>query len=59
MIDRGTAQCSPNAGRSPEKLRPRHLAPLANPRSGPVASPGVLERSKVALGSRYPGNLGL
>ena len=34
MIDPGTAQRSPNAGRSPEKLRLRHLAARANPRSG-------------------------
>jgi hypothetical protein len=35
MIDPGTAQRSPNAGHSPEKLRLRHLAARANPRSGP------------------------
>jgi hypothetical protein len=35
MIDPGTAQRSPNAARSPEKLRLRHLAARANPRSGP------------------------
>jgi hypothetical protein len=35
MIDPGTAQRSPNAGRSPEKLCLRHLAARANPRSGP------------------------
>jgi hypothetical protein len=44
---------------SPEKLRLRHLAARANLRSGPSALPGVLERSKVAFGSRHPGNLGL
>jgi hypothetical protein len=37
MIDPGTAQRSPNAGRSPEKLCLRHLAARANPRSGPFS----------------------
>ena len=36
MIDPGTTQRAPNAGRSPEKLRLRHLAARANPRSGLV-----------------------
>ena len=35
MIDPGTAQHSPNAGRRPEKLCLRHLAARANPRSNP------------------------
>ena len=35
MIDPGTAQRSPNAARSPEKLCLRHLAARANPCSGP------------------------
>jgi hypothetical protein len=58
-IDPGTAHHSPNAERNPEKLCLRHLAARANPSSGPSALPGVLERSKVAFGSRHPGNLGL
>jgi hypothetical protein len=49
------AQC----GARPEKLRLRHRAARANLRSGPSALPGVLERSKVAFGSRHLGNLGL
>jgi hypothetical protein len=57
MIDPGTAQRSPNAGRSREKLRLRHVAAPANPRSGLSALPGVLERSKIAFGRRHPGNL--
>jgi hypothetical protein len=59
MIDPGTAQRSPNAGRSPEscvcatsRLAPTHVPALS-------ALPGVLERSKVAFGSRHPGNLGM
>jgi hypothetical protein len=47
MIDPGTAQRSPNAGRSPEKLRLRHLAARANPRSGPF---GLAERAGTEQG---------
>src|SRR5688572_12260678 len=36
MIDPGTAQRSPNARRSPAKLRLHHLVARANPRSGPL-----------------------
>jgi len=57
-IDR-PGNCSPLAkcGRSPEKLCLRHLAPTHVPALS--ALPGVLERGKVAFGSRHPGNLGL
>ena len=57
-IDPGTAHHSPNSARSPEKLRLRHLAARANPRPALSALPGLLEWSKVAFGSRHPGNLG-
>jgi hypothetical protein len=56
MINAGTAQRSPNAGRSPEKLCLRHLAARAIHVPALSALPGVLERSKVAFGRRHPGN---
>jgi hypothetical protein len=59
MIDPGTAQRSLSAGRRPKscvcatsRLAPTHVPALS-------ALPGVLERGKVAFGSRHPGNFGL
>ena len=54
MIDPGTAQRSPNAGRSPEKLCLRHLAARATHVPALSALPGVLERSKVLRAAAYP-----
>jgi hypothetical protein len=55
---RSTRELLTTRGRSPEKLCLRHLAARANHVPAFSALPGVLERSKVAFGSRHPGNLG-
>jgi len=54
----GNCSTLAKCGAQPRKLRLRHLAAHANPRSRPSALPSVLERSKVAFESRHPGNLG-
>jgi hypothetical protein len=60
MIDPGTAQRSPKMrGAAPKKLCLRHLAARAIHVPALSALSGVLERSKVAFGSRHPGNLGI
>jgi hypothetical protein len=58
MIDPGLLNARQMRGAAPKscvcatsRLAPTHVSALS-------ALPGVLERSKVAFGSRHPGNLG-
>ena len=54
QIDPGTAQRSPNAGRSPEKAVSAPPRGSRQPMFRPFpALPGVLERGKVAFGIAY------
>ena len=58
MIDPGTAQHSPNAARSPEKLCLRHLAARADPCSGPFGLAWRAGTEQGRLRKPASGNLG-